>query len=549
MADAAAWQTTASTPARSPATCTSACACASCASSRPATLPILVATDVASRGLHIEGVTHVINYDVPQDAEDYVHRIGRTARAGASGSALTLACETYVMALEAIEGLIGFRLPVIHVEDDMLVEAGAAVASAIARAGARPHARRDRHGGGGGGPASASRRAAAAPRPQGVHAPSSVRAAMFGTIKRIVRDKGFGFIVPDDGSDEVVLPPHAHGAEGLLRGPARGRRGRVRGAQGRQGPAGVQSETAVIAPESRIPPAGRRASVGDAGVDAAPPQRRYGRRREPSRQRCRLVTASRWLNDPAARAQRRALIAAPWLGLLALPAGVDRVRAAAAGRWRSAQPRARRCAIGLRRRARDQRPGLLLARLHDPRVRRLPAICWRSSSTAAYRPSTAMQFVLFAAGIRAPRLRPARPGGSGAVGRRSSSFSPTSSPGAWANSQMLVPVLLQVGDLTGPYGLSFVILWVNAGIALALSRPRRWAAAARVAAAAALVLVYGVVRMPIVQARHRRRADRRRSASCRPTSASTRRATSRSSTSTSTSIASSRRRSQAPSTC
>jgi ATP-dependent RNA helicase RhlB len=86
------------------------------------TLPILVATDVASRGLHIEGVTHVINYDVPQDPEDYVHRIGRTARAGASGKALTLACETYVMALESIEGLIGFRLPVVHVEDEMLVK-------------------------------------------------------------------------------------------------------------------------------------------------------------------------------------------------------------------------------------------------------------------------------------------------------------------------------------------------------------------------------------------------------------------------------------------
>jgi len=45
-------------------------------------LPILVATDVASRGLHIEGVSHVVNWDLPQDAEDYVHRIGRTARAG-----------------------------------------------------------------------------------------------------------------------------------------------------------------------------------------------------------------------------------------------------------------------------------------------------------------------------------------------------------------------------------------------------------------------------------------------------------------------------------
>ena len=84
-------------------------------------LPMLIATDVASRGLHVEGVTHVINYDLPQDAEDYVHRIGRTARAGASGKAVTLACETYVMALEAIEELIGFKLPVVHVQDDMLV--------------------------------------------------------------------------------------------------------------------------------------------------------------------------------------------------------------------------------------------------------------------------------------------------------------------------------------------------------------------------------------------------------------------------------------------
>jgi ATP-dependent RNA helicase RhlB len=85
-------------------------------------LPLLVATDVASRGLHVDGVTHVINYDVPQDPEDYVHRIGRTARAGASGKAVTLACENYVMALESIEGLIGFRLPTVHVEDELLAK-------------------------------------------------------------------------------------------------------------------------------------------------------------------------------------------------------------------------------------------------------------------------------------------------------------------------------------------------------------------------------------------------------------------------------------------
>jgi ATP-dependent RNA helicase RhlB len=83
-------------------------------------LPILIATDVASRGLHIEGVTHVINYDLPFDAEDYVHRVGRTARAGASGKAISLACEEYVEGLEAIERYIGFKLPFEMPHDDML---------------------------------------------------------------------------------------------------------------------------------------------------------------------------------------------------------------------------------------------------------------------------------------------------------------------------------------------------------------------------------------------------------------------------------------------
>jgi ATP-dependent RNA helicase RhlB len=85
-------------------------------------LPILVATDVASRGLHIEGVTHVINYDLPLDAEDYVHRVGRTARAGASGKAISLACEDYVQGLEPIEAFIGFKLPHDFPDDTMLAE-------------------------------------------------------------------------------------------------------------------------------------------------------------------------------------------------------------------------------------------------------------------------------------------------------------------------------------------------------------------------------------------------------------------------------------------
>ncbi|MFQ5950394.1 MAG: DEAD/DEAH box helicase [Nitrospiria bacterium] len=84
-------------------------------------VPILVATDVASRGLHIEGVDLVFNYDLPQDREAYVHRIGRTARAGAAGKAICLADEEYVMGLEEIEAFIGHKIPVEWAEDDLFV--------------------------------------------------------------------------------------------------------------------------------------------------------------------------------------------------------------------------------------------------------------------------------------------------------------------------------------------------------------------------------------------------------------------------------------------
>ncbi|WP_298438537.1 DEAD/DEAH box helicase [Geobacter sp.] len=84
-------------------------------------LPILIATDVASRGLHIDGVSHVINYDLPQDAEDYVHRIGRTARAGAEGKAISLADEDGAFHLEAIHEYIKDKIPVEWAEDDLFV--------------------------------------------------------------------------------------------------------------------------------------------------------------------------------------------------------------------------------------------------------------------------------------------------------------------------------------------------------------------------------------------------------------------------------------------
>jgi len=82
---------------------------------------VLVATDVAARGLHISNVSHVINFDLPQDAEDYVHRIGRTARAGASGHAHSFACERYAFSLADIESYIGHKLPVAEMDSTSLL--------------------------------------------------------------------------------------------------------------------------------------------------------------------------------------------------------------------------------------------------------------------------------------------------------------------------------------------------------------------------------------------------------------------------------------------
>jgi ATP-dependent RNA helicase RhlB len=84
-------------------------------------LPVLVATDVASRGLHIEAVSHVVNWDLPQDPEDYVHRIGRTARAGAGGKAIALVDEASALNLEGIEKFIGQKISVEWPEDELIL--------------------------------------------------------------------------------------------------------------------------------------------------------------------------------------------------------------------------------------------------------------------------------------------------------------------------------------------------------------------------------------------------------------------------------------------
>jgi ATP-dependent RNA helicase RhlB len=107
-------------------------------------LPVLVATDVASRGLHIPDVSHVVNFDLPQDAEDYVHRVGRTARAGASGDAVSFACESYVYSLMDIEEFIGSKIPTAPITEGLLATPKPPARRERRRATPPPRSRRSR---------------------------------------------------------------------------------------------------------------------------------------------------------------------------------------------------------------------------------------------------------------------------------------------------------------------------------------------------------------------------------------------------------------------
>ncbi|AKJ64630.1 DEAD/DEAH box helicase [Kiritimatiella glycovorans] len=115
----------------------------------------VVATDVAGRGLHVEDISHVINYNTPQNPEDYVHRIGRTGRAGSEGTSVTFASETEAFEIPAIEELLGDRLSCEHPPDELLQELPKPT-----RPAAKPRGKRD--GGGSG-----SRRSGRSGRPRG----------------------------------------------------------------------------------------------------------------------------------------------------------------------------------------------------------------------------------------------------------------------------------------------------------------------------------------------------------------------------------------------
>lgn len=87
---------------------------------RSGSINVLVATDVAARGLHVEGISHVVNFTLPENPEDYVHRIGRTGRAGASGTSISFATETDAYFLPAIKEYLGEDIPSVYPEDDLL---------------------------------------------------------------------------------------------------------------------------------------------------------------------------------------------------------------------------------------------------------------------------------------------------------------------------------------------------------------------------------------------------------------------------------------------
>ncbi len=255
------------------------------------------------------------------------------------------------------------------------------------------------------------------------------------------------------------------------------------------------------------PPLGGRRAVGAAaglgarkpGADGAAPSTKVAMRRRTTGagggSPAGATTARRWgtLRLPIAGG---ALVAAPWLDFSLFPlAWVAFVPLL----WALARARSGREALGIGFAAglATNVPAFywLVYTMHVFGGFPYPIALFFYACLSAF---SAMQFVLFAAGFRAL--------GFGPLG--------LAVPVLWValellfpnlflwrmgNSQMRVPVLLQVGDLTGPYGLSFAILWVNAGIALVLAHPRRWAPLLAAAGAAALVVGYGALRMPAVQ--------------------------------------------------
>ncbi len=113
-------------------------------------ISVLVATDVAGRGIHVDGVSHVVNFTLPEQTDDYVHRIGRTGRAGASGTSISFACEDDGHLIPELEAAIGRKLDCVHPPAELLAPIPE-VTVIHGASGAEPAPRRPGGGGGGGG--------------------------------------------------------------------------------------------------------------------------------------------------------------------------------------------------------------------------------------------------------------------------------------------------------------------------------------------------------------------------------------------------------------
>jgi ATP-dependent RNA helicase RhlB len=253
-------------------------------------LPVLIATDVAARGLHIPEVSHVFNYDLPQDPEDYVHRIGRTARAGAAGDAISFGCEDYVQSLPDIEAFIGRKLPVEPVEKEIVAEVVAAPHDHYSRGGSRSHGGRGgpRSGGPRSGPRGpgGSRGGRGGPPRGGDRPPQRLAAAAPPGVAPVAAAPPAADVPrreqrparrPDGPRDSAAVPPPsvaavAASADGAPRKRRRRRRGGRGGAKGAADAAAVDDAAppaAITTADAGLPRAGRYALLGAALLGAA----------------------------------------------------------------------------------------------------------------------------------------------------------------------------------------------------------------------------------------------------------------------------------------
>jgi len=201
---------------------------------------VLIATDVASRGLHIPDVSHVFNFDLPNDAEDYVHRIGRTARAGAEGDAISFGCDEYAVSLPDIESYIGHQIPRASIDTADLAAVTAPPPAPWRERAPRPGQGRGGRPGGGGRPAGrsagrpsggghrpGSRSSAGARRPQAAHG----SATPHGSAAHHGGAAHHG-AAGDGGGSPVAAAPTAQESSGA---PPAGRRRRRRNRGGKPG--------------------------------------------------------------------------------------------------------------------------------------------------------------------------------------------------------------------------------------------------------------------------------------------------------------------------